>query len=226
MSSPSSPPMMRAVVAKGAKDYVLDKNVARPIPQVGEVLVQITAVGVCASDGKMYKGGDFYWAPGGRARPGVIVGHEFVGTIVQLGRGAENRCRDQGGLHIGDQVVAEQLICCQKCWFCANGHHNKCDFLKLFGQAVDGAMCDYMIFPETSWIIKTPSLDPYRAVLAEPLAVSVHAVKDRLGAVVNPNEPLFVVVSGCGIIGLGMFNQKSSKAVLRFLNTLQMNRLA
>jgi threonine dehydrogenase-like Zn-dependent dehydrogenase len=89
----------------------------------GDVLVRVTAVGICASDVKMYKGSDFYWgkgrraivtrvvlgnrlgypvshAAGGRCSPGVVPGHEFVGVVEALGVGSA----ELYGLAVGDQV--------------------------------------------------------------------------------------------------------------------------
>jgi hypothetical protein len=52
------------------------------------------------------------------------------------------------------QTVAEQLFVCKTCWFCVHGHYNKCDALKLYGQAVDGAMATFMLYKSGSFIHK------------------------------------------------------------------------
>lgn len=82
-------------------------------------MVRVTCVGICASDGKMFAGADFYWGPGGRAkRGGVVTGHEFVGTVVALGAGAATKYAAEDGspLQIGDQVTMIMMMCeCRTC---------------------------------------------------------------------------------------------------------------
>lgn len=126
------------------------------------------------SDLKMYDGSDFYWGDNGRARRGVIPGHEFVGSVVEID---PTIAREQS-IAVGDVVVAEQLLACRdRCWFCKNGMEHKCDQLVIYGQGVDGSMAEYMIYQKGSWLHKVPKeISPIYAVLAEPVAVSVRAV--------------------------------------------------
>ncbi|CAF1231424.1 unnamed protein product [Rotaria sordida] len=188
---------MKAVIANGPKDYKLIYD--KPIPKIqdGEVLVKVLVNGICGSDLKMYEGSEFYWGVGGRARRGVIPGHEFIGSVVDID---PSIARDQS-ISIGDVVVAEQLVACRdQCWFCKNGMEHKCDKLVIYGQGVDGCMAEYMIYQKGSWLHKVPEgLSPIYAVLAEPIAVSVRAM-DR--AHLKPTD--LIVVSGCGTIGLGL----------------------
>jgi len=144
----------------------------------------------------MFHGSSLYWGPNGRARPGVIPGHEFVGEIISI----DSLLAEKESLKIGDHIVAEQLISCQvHCWFCKNGKNNKCDTLQIYGQKVNGSFADYMIFTKQSFLHKVPNgISPYIAVLAEPMAVSIHGL-DR--AQLDSNDTT-VAVSGCGTIGL------------------------
>ncbi|KAI9019722.1 chaperonin 10-like protein [Hyaloraphidium curvatum] len=196
---PSDPPAdatMRAVVARAALDYKVERV---PVPQPGpmEVLVRVTAVGICASDVKMYLGGPFYWDPKtGRAKPPVIPGHEFVGDVAALGEGAA----EAFGLKIGDPVVCEQIYACHECWFCRHELPNKCDKLRIYGQALDGACADFMVYRKGSYVYKCPDgMPPYRGVLVEPVAVSVHAM-DRA----KLEDGMTVLIAGAGPIGLGV----------------------
>ncbi|CAF4544213.1 unnamed protein product, partial [Rotaria sp. Silwood1] len=75
---------MKAVIANGPKDYKLIYDKPIPTIQDGEVLVRVLTSGICGSDLKMYEGSEFYWGIGGRARRGVIPGHEFVGLVVDI----------------------------------------------------------------------------------------------------------------------------------------------
>ena len=131
-------------------------------------------------------------------KPPVIPGHEFVGTVVKIGE----RARSKFGLKEGDLTVAEQLVTCGTCWHCRNGGSNKCDNLKIYGQAIDGAMAEFMIYKGEGVIHRVPDgLSAEQAVLAEPLAVSIHAVDQ---ANIDISESQVFCVAGCGTIGLGV----------------------
>ena len=92
---------MKAVVAYGAKDFRLEE-VEIPKVEAGEVLIRVNATGICASDRSIYNGGD----PWGGVRSPHIPGHEFAGTVVELGAGAA----EVTGLQIGDQATQTAFI--------------------------------------------------------------------------------------------------------------------
>ena len=84
------PKTMPAVVCHGPRDYRLEEM---PVPQAGpeEVVVRIEQVGICASDLKCYLGAALFWGDDrrvGYCQPPVVPGHEFVGEVVALGKGA------------------------------------------------------------------------------------------------------------------------------------------
>lgn len=126
----------------------------------------------------------------------MIPGHEFVGIVAELGKGSA----EEYGLKVGDPVVCEQIYACHKCWFCKHELPNKCDDLRIYGQAVDGACADYMLYKKGSYIYKCPDGMPaYQGVLVEPVAVSVHAM-DRA----KLEDNMTILISGAGPIGLGV----------------------
>ncbi|CAF1188964.1 unnamed protein product [Adineta ricciae] len=188
---------MKAVIAHGPKEYKFVDDKEIPKLKDGEVLVKVLATGICGSDLKMYEGSPFYWGVGGRARSGVIPGHEFVGEIVEV----DPQIAHDQSLTIGDVIVAEQLLTCRdQCWYCKNSLEHKCEKLIIYGQGVDGSMAEYMIYQKGSFLHKVPqNISPIYAVLAEPLAVSVRAM-DRASL----KDTDLVVISGCGTIGLGV----------------------
>ncbi|MEP6629723.1 MAG: alcohol dehydrogenase catalytic domain-containing protein, partial [Lapillicoccus sp.] len=112
---------MRAVVCHGPEDYRLE-TVPVPVPQPGELLVQVEAVGICASDLKCYHGATKFWGDGERAawaETEVIPGHEFVGTVVEL----DDEARTRWGVEVGDRVVSEQIVPCWTCRYCRRGQY-------------------------------------------------------------------------------------------------------
>ena len=195
------PKTMRAVFCHGPGDYRLEETT---VPQVGvgEVLVKVLGVGICASDIKCYTGAPLFWGDENReayCQPPVIPGHEFVGSVAALGEGAGEKY----GLKPGDLAISEQIVPCWACRFCQRGQywmcHGKHDVYG-FRQRTPGAMAEYMKFPADAINYKVPqTLAPRQAVYIEPLACSIHAVQRaqiELGDV--------VVVAGCGPLGLGM----------------------
>ena len=113
------PSTMSAVVCHGPQDYRLEE---RPVPQPGpgEVLLQVEAVGICASDLKCYLGAPLFWGNDGKSgycQPPVIPGHEFVGKVAALGEGAGRKY----GLALGDIAVSEQIVPCWNFRFCNRG---------------------------------------------------------------------------------------------------------
>lgn len=135
-----------------------------------------------------------------------VIGHENVGEIVEVGRGVR-------GARVGERVVANPLLCCEPreleppCQACGAGHHSRC------ARFTDGALSPGMLIGTTrdlggSWgemfvahetqLVRVPeSMSDEEAVLVEPLACSVHAVRSAM-----PGTGERILVIGAGSIGL------------------------
>lgn len=191
---------MRAVVCHGPEDYRLEQ-VPVPRPGPGEALIRVEAVGICASDLKCYHGAAKFWGDASRpawAETGVIPGHEFVGTIVELDDTAARRWR----IAVGDRVVSEQIVPCWQCRYCARGQYWMCAVHDIYGfkRATMGAMAEYLLLPARALVHRiSPDVPPAHAAFAEPLSCALHAVER---ADIHFDD--VVVVAGCGPIGLGM----------------------
>jgi threonine dehydrogenase-like Zn-dependent dehydrogenase len=192
---------MLAVVCHGPFDYRVEE-VPVPEPGYGEILVRVGAAGICASDIKCYSGGSLFW--GSNGKPGyceapVIPGHEFAGTVVALGEGADKL----HSVDVGDHVVAEQIIPCGACRFCQNGQYWMCEPHVIFGfksNRAEGGMAEYMIYPANARIHKIDKrISREEAAYIEPLACALHAVQR---ANIHPGD--VVVIAGVGNIGLCM----------------------
>jgi threonine dehydrogenase-like Zn-dependent dehydrogenase len=196
----SLPKTMKAVVVHGIEDYRLEEVL---VPQVGpgDVLVQVKTTGVCASDVKAYYGARVWGSE--QIEPyietPVIPGHEFVGEVVALGEGAEEKY----GLALGDLAVSEQIVPCWQCRFCQRGQYWMCQRHDIYGfkhRRAEGSWAKYMKFPAGAINHKVPpEVKPEHAALVEPLACAIHAVERgeiQLGDV--------VVIAGMGPIGLCM----------------------
>jgi 2-desacetyl-2-hydroxyethyl bacteriochlorophyllide A dehydrogenase len=196
----SIPKKMMAVVVRGIKDYRYEE-IQVPKPGAGEVLVRIKATGVCASDVKTFKGyrvwGSEEIAP--YIEIPVVPGHEFVGEVVELGKGAGEKY----GLQVGDLTVSEQIVPCWKCRFCKNGQYWMCSQHDIYGfkhQKAEGSWAEYMLYPANAINHRVPpELNVEHAALIEPLACAIHAVERGY---IQLDDT--VVIAGMGPIGLCM----------------------
>jgi threonine dehydrogenase-like Zn-dependent dehydrogenase len=163
---------------------------AEPRAEPGQAVVAVAACGICGSDLHSYRDGF-------AARPGQVLGHEFVGTVVEA-PGVE-------GLATGERVVVRPLMPCGECESCRRGDPQLCARgLELgIGYAFDGAFADRVLVPRAVvglTVFPLPdSVDDRAAALVEPLAVACHAV--HRGPDPRRREAL---VLGAGTIGLGV----------------------
>lgn len=194
------PDTMQAVICHGPEDYRL-AEVPVPKPGPGEALVQVEAVGICASDLKCYHGATKFWGDGDRSayvETPVTPGHEFVGRVVALDETAAQRW----DIGVGDRVTSEQIVPCWECRYCVRGQYHMCAPHAIYGfkRRTPGAMAEYMIFPAGALVHRiSAELPPAHAAFVEPLSCALHAV-ERSGMRFDD----VVVVAGCGPIGLGM----------------------
>ena len=199
------PKIMKALVAYGAGDYRLET--AYPTPECGpdDIIIKTEACGICAGDLKCQHGAAMFWGDAMQpayVRPPVIPGHEFLGTIVEMGANVT-------GFALGDRITADQIVPCGECKFCKSGRYWMCQPHDIFGfqKENNGGMAEYVRYPKNSVIHRVPdSMKLEDALLIEPYACSKHAV-DR--AQIGCED--VVVLSGAGTLGLGMLTYARMK---------------
>ena len=199
------PKTMKALVAYGAGDYRLET--AYPTPECGpdDIIIKTEACGICAGDLKCQHGAAMFWGDAMQpayVRPPVIPGHEFLGTIVEMGANVT-------GFALGDRITADQIVPCGECKFCKSGRYWMCQPHDIFGfqKENNGGMAEYVRYPKNSVIHRVPdSMKLEDALLIEPYACSKHAV-DR--AQIGCED--VVVLSGAGTLGLGMLTYARMK---------------
>ena len=128
---------MKAVVFRGVNDIRVEE-VARPRPRAGEAVIRITATTICGTDVHIVKGEYPVHA-------GLILGHEPVGVIHELGEGLE------GEYQIGQRVIAGAITPCGQCFYCLNGTHSQCRGALggwRFGNTINGAWAEYLLVPD------------------------------------------------------------------------------
>jgi len=179
---------MKAIVkyARG-KGYVEIRDVPEPTPGPGQVKVEVQAAGVCGSDLHIYHD-EIAIA----IEPPVVMGHEFAGVIVDLGKGVER-------FAVGDRVTCETTAwSCGQCLQCRLGHYNMCANRKVVGYAVDGCFARYCVVNERQVHQLPDNVDFLAGALTEPLACCVHAVLELTSITASD----VVVLTGPGPIGL------------------------
>ena len=183
---------MLAARLHGVGDLRVDQVDHPGPPAPGDVLLRVTAVGLCGSDLNLYRrGGD-----GIDPHAPLIPGHEFAGRVEQAG--PDSRGGDGRLLAPGMRVAVDPGISCGQCELCQRGHPNLCERLRFCGQYPDpGALREFMHMPARNCHSLPDEIDDARGALLETLGVAIHAVdlaKVRVGD--------SAAVLGAGPIGL------------------------
>jgi alcohol dehydrogenase len=177
---------MRALVYTQPNEMQL---LERPQPDAapGEVVLKIEAVGICGSDMHAYHGHD------PRRKPGLVLGHEFVGRI---------EASAAAGFERGTRFTGNPLITCGVCEYCAQGRNNLCANRTMVGMTRPGAFADFMSIPAASLIAMPQQMPAVTAALTEPAATAWHAINLSLRALARPLHECRVLVIGGGAIGM------------------------
>lgn len=163
------------------------RELPKPDPAPGEVLLRVAACGVCGSDLHAYRSDPGYeWM-----EPPTILGHEFAGTVEAVGDGVEE-------VRSGDRVVVVAIQGCGRCETCLLGSTHLCPRRQIIGLNYDGGMSEHVVVAERHLVRVPDGVDLELAALAEPLSVAIHAVLVR--SAIRPGHT--VVVTGPGPIGL------------------------
>lgn len=174
--------MMRAAVVAGPQRFEV-QEIERPRAGAGRVLVRVRNCGICGSDLHFYKG-EFPIVPGMR------LGHEISGEVADVGE-------DVGGLSAGQHVAIEPVEVCRECNSCRTGNYQLCPDRKFLGTMLPGAFAEYLDVPAYIVHPLPDGVDFEVGALVEPLAVSVHGLR-QVGLAYGER----VLVLGAGTIGL------------------------
>lgn len=158
-----------------------------PTAADSEVVLKIEAVGICGSDMHAFHGHD------PRRKPGLVLGHEFAGTVTESRSTA---------YPVGARVTGNPLITCGHCDYCVGGRNNLCANRTMVGMTRPGAFAEFMSIPGSSLIALPQALPPVKAALTEPAATVVHAVNRSLPFLHRPLVECRSLVLGGGAIGM------------------------
>jgi alcohol dehydrogenase, propanol-preferring len=173
------------------------RDVDVPSPEPGEVLVKVTAAGLCHSDLHVmgWPEGTLPW------QLPFTLGHETAGVVASLGRGVT-------GLTEGDGVLVYGPWGCGSCVQCIRGAENLC--LHRFerpgagcGLGYDGGLAEYLVVPSARLLVPLDDLDPVQAApLADAALTPYHALKPELTRLVPGSSVLVIGVGGLGSVAV------------------------
>lgn len=206
---------MKAAVLEDVEKLVV-RQVPDPVVPPSEAAIRVGAVGVCGTDLHIFRGhGNYNMDVKGRLIPLTehpqILGHEFSGEVVEVGREVYD-------LKPGDRVLCDQGRNCHSqgrspmCAYCASGDSHQCEYYAEHGiTGTQGALAEYIAMPAVNCIRLPQSLPTEHGALVEPLGCVIHA-SDRTERAVGRytfggREPIRnVLICGGGTAGL-MFLQ-------------------
>jgi len=177
---------MKALVKKEAKPGLWLEEV--PLPEIGinDVLIEILRTGICGTDVHIYN-----WDPWAEKTVPVplVVGHEFVGRIVEVGSNVKD-------FRPGDIVSGEGHVVCGRCRNCLAGRRHLCMETVGIGVSRPGAFAEYLALPMTNVWHHDPEVPRDVAAIFDPLGNAVHT------ALSFPVMGEDVLITGAGPIGI------------------------
>lgn len=176
---------MKAALFLGDGQLKLREMNEPVIKRSDDVLLKVEVASICGSDIKILE-----VPPAHPAKPGIVLGHEFVGEVVDMCSGVE-------GIQSGDRVVVLPDIPCGYCTFCQSGRPSMCINMRSLGVDVDGCFAEYVVVPAKSTYKISSDLVPEVAVFAEPLSCVVNALSKTK---ISPGQDGLIL--GAGPIGL------------------------
>jgi threonine 3-dehydrogenase len=177
---------VRAISKVRAAPGVEIVEVDEPHAGPGEIKIRLEAASVCGTDLHIYSWDE--WASS-RIQPPRIIGHEFCGTIVEVGAGVTDRA-------VGDFVASESHIVCHQCRQCLLGQGHACIHTRILGVDVDGGFAEYVVIPAENGRPTSRAIPPHIAAFQDALGNAVHTVLD--GPVIGQT----LLITGMGPIGL------------------------
>jgi len=187
---------MRAAVLHAPKDLRVEA-IRDPAPGPGEVLVRVSAAGLCGTDLRI-------WSGDRPVRYPLIMGHEFIGEVATVGPEVRN-------VKPGDRVAVEPNYSCGTCALCREGNRNLCLSRTAVGIDVDGGLAELARVPARCCWTAPRELSPEQLLLTEPLAVVVRAVNR---SAVRSGESAAVLGTGTlGLLALQVLRSRGARVL-------------
>jgi threonine dehydrogenase-like Zn-dependent dehydrogenase len=151
---------MKAAVMEGLKQIAC-REVEKPVPAAGEVLLRVRAASICGSDvSRVLKGHRLY---------PLILGHEVSGDVVEVGQGVDPEL-------VGMRAAMIPLMPCMTCDFCRQGLYSSCASYSFLGSRRAGGFAEWVALPATNLMPLPEGVDYEAGALIEPATVAHHAI--------------------------------------------------
>lgn len=173
---------MKAAVLEAPRKMVC-REVPTPVPAEGEALVRVSYCGVCGSDVPRYLDGTVHFFP-------LILGHEFSGTVVEVGPGVDEAL-------VGKRAACAPLRPCMECPDCQEGNYSLCKQYGFIGSRQNGAYAEYVALPVENLVFISDDVTDLEGAFFEPASVAQHAID-----LVKPKAGCTAAVCGTGTIGI------------------------
>jgi L-iditol 2-dehydrogenase len=144
-----------------------------------DVLVDVEVCGICGTDLHIVEGSS-------RSTPPVVLGHEYAGTIVEIGKKVQ-------GYVVGDRVAVDPNISCGTCSYCRRGLVHLCSSLRALGVDIDGGMAEYCVVPSAQLYTLGKEMSAEVCAFVEPLSCAVHGI-DKAG--IKPGDAVAIIGGG------------------------------
>lgn len=176
---------MKALVKLRPEKGLWMEEVPMPTIGVNDVLIKIKKTAICGTDLHIYRWDA--WSQKTIKTP-MTIGHEYVGEVVDMGKGVEN-------LKIGDRVTGEGHIACGHCRNCRRGKKHVCENIIGVGVNRDGAFAEYLSIPSENVVRLDPRISDDMAAIMDPFGNATHT------ALSFPIIGEDVLITGAGLIG-------------------------
>jgi propanol-preferring alcohol dehydrogenase len=200
---------MKAVQYREAGSPPAVVEVPDPQPGPGEVLLKVSAAGLCHSDHLIMS---LPAAALGYSLP-LTLGHEGAGVVVALGAGAK-------GVAIGDSVAVYGPWGCGRCFKCAQGRENYCinaaeEGIRPPGLGAPGALAEYMLIDDARHLVPLGGLDPVKNVsLTDAGLTPYHAIKSSLPKLGPGSTAVVIGAGGLGHVGIQILRALTAATVI------------
>lgn len=191
---------MKAIILDKARSsrFVTDY----PEPQIvdsDEVIIEVLASGLCATDLKMFKGEYSGYLP-------VVPGHEFVGKVVEIGDKVRN-------IKLGDRVVVDPNESCGTCSMCRTARSTYCEDMAAYGVFTDGGLAEYAKAHEKGLYLVPDNIESNIAAFVEPISCALHGIERA-----NIRNGDNVVILGAGTMGQLLLQMARNTGVAKLIH--------
>ena len=178
-----------------------------PEPQGSEVLLRVTAAGLCHTDLHLWEGS--YNLGGGKRLtlaergilPPITLSHEICGKVVAAGADAGD---EAGRVRVGMQCLVHPWIGCGECAACRRGEENICIKPQSLGVVRPGGFSDYVIVPHPRYLIDSEGFDPAEAAPLACAGLTTYSALNKFGARIKETPVVIIGAGGLGLMALSV----------------------